>query len=338
MVVGIRSYNLRMRRQQKERLSPPPSSPDSSSPPPPSCPRRYRRQRSKKPTVYKPRRQLYNAVPSPTPPSVSALFPVDEVLQLPPPPPPPAVGYSEELPVDIPSDEEDQKPNIDDPLSGLKPPPPIVRQNASTMFVEKSLGIIASVKSLLVDELLLLPNSEIITMISSANRVFTALDCFGDNYISFYWTVRRFIHFNQELLVAERLRNGHCAVFEEVTRRFEELVIEANSVEEALHSAELNLVKAKEDVACLRQRLDEARSLVFRLEMELDHEENEVVAWDSEVVKFSRFHSSAEAEVQRVGSEEEEVKKVVDEVNKRCKEASSGIELMTKELSLYRIS
>ncbi|KAG5563206.1 hypothetical protein RHGRI_005835 [Rhododendron griersonianum] len=332
MVVGIRSYNLRMRRQQEERLSPPPSSPDSSSPPPPSRRRRSQRQRSKKLTVYKPRRQLYNAVPSPTPPSVS----VDEVLQL--PPPPPAAGYSEEIPVDIPSEEEDQKPNIDDPLSGLKPPPPSVRQNASTMFVEKSLGIIASVKSLLVDELLSLPNSEIITMISSANRVFTALDCFGNDYISFYWTVRRFIHFNQEFVVAERLRNGHCAVFEEVTRRYEELVIEANSAEEALHSAELNLVKAKEDVACLRQRLDEARSLVFRLEMELDHEENEVVAWDSEVIKCSWFHSSAEAEVQRVGSEEEEVKKVVDEVNKRCKEASSGIELMTKELSLFRIS
>lgn len=61
-----------------------------------------------------------------------------------------------------------------------------------------------------------------------------------------------------------------------------------------LHNAKVNIVKAKEDVVCIRQRLEEARSLVVRLEMEmeLDHEETKFVALKSEVGRCSGFHSS----------------------------------------------
>ncbi|KAH7841115.1 hypothetical protein Vadar_025746 [Vaccinium darrowii] len=259
--------------------------------------------------------------------------PIRRVLQPPPPPPPsPAEGYTEEVPVDIPSEEEeDQKPNIDDPLSRLKPPPPIVRRDASTMFVDELLEIIANVKSLLVSELVL-SKSDINTMICSANRAFTALDCYGDDYISFYWTVRRFIHFNHELLVAATLRNGHCAVFGEISKRYEQLVLEANNAEETLQSAELNLARAKENVVNVTKRLGELRSLVIKLEEQLDHGETEVVSWQSEVNQCSLYHSSVGVEVRTVGLEEEKAKKVVDEVNKRCEEASSGIAMMKKQL------
>ncbi|KAI8538806.1 hypothetical protein RHMOL_Rhmol09G0131900 [Rhododendron molle] len=59
-----------------------------------------------------------------------------------------------------------------------------------------------------------------------------------------------------------------------------------------MHSAKVNIVKAKEDVVCIRQRLEVARSLVVRLEMELDHEETKFVALKSEVGRCSVFHSS----------------------------------------------
>lgn len=258
------------------------------------------------------------------------MFPEAKVIQPPPPPPPspppspPAAGNSGELLVDISSEEEDKKPDIYDTLSGLNPPPRSVERNGPTKFSE----IIACVKSNLVSELTSLPHSKISTMVHSANRDFTALDWYEDDYTSFRETVRRFIELNQELLEAEKLRNGHRAVSE----RYEELVIEANNAEEALSSAATNLAEARENVVCARRRLEELRGLVIEAEMELGQGEGEVVAWESEVRQCSEFHSRAEVDMQRVGSEDEEARKVADEVEERRKKAPKGTELVKEEL------
>ncbi|KAI8569523.1 hypothetical protein RHMOL_Rhmol02G0285200 [Rhododendron molle] len=165
-------------------------------------------------------------------------------------------------------------------------------------------------------------------MVRLANRDFTALDWYEDDYTSFRETVRRFIELNQELLDAEKLINGHRAVSE----RYEELVIEANNAEEALSSAATNLAEARENGVCARRRLEELRGLVIEAEMELGQGEAEVVAWESEVRQCSEFHSRAEVDMQRVGSEDEEARKVADEVEERRKKALKGIGLVKEEL------
>lgn len=245
-----------------------------------------------------------------------------------PPPPPPAVGYSEEDLVDISSEDEDRKPDIDNPLSGLNPPPRRVQRNETTKFSE----IIACVKANLVSELTSPVHSEISTMVCSANRDFTALDCYEDDYTSFYETVKKFIELNQELLEAEKLRSGHRVVFEEAINRYEDLVVEANSAEEALYSAATSLAEAKENVVRVRQRLEELRGLVVVAEMELGQSESEVVEWESEVRRCFEFHKRTEVDMTRVGSEVDDAKKLVDEAEERCKEDIKCIELMKEEL------
>ncbi|KAH7840065.1 hypothetical protein Vadar_012267 [Vaccinium darrowii] len=332
-----RAYNLRVRReQQQERLSPPPS-PDSPPSPRASHRRTCRRKRSKRPGILMTRHYLdLNGVPSPATQPISGLLPEAEVTRLPPPPPLPAAAeHADEIPVDISSEDEDQKPNINDPLSGLEPPPR-VRRNASTIFVNNPLDVIAHIKSHLVSELLTLRDSEIKTMICSANRVFTVLDCYGDNYLSFYYTVRRFIEFSQELLVADTLRNEHCAVFEEVAKRYEDVVIEANNAEESLSNANMILEEAEKNVVHKRKRVEDLRSLLVKWELELKQDESEFVAQKSEVDRWSEIHSSIEVEVQRVGLEDEEAKKVFDEAKKRYEEASKGVALVKEELRSFR--
>ncbi|KAH7841403.1 hypothetical protein Vadar_029503 [Vaccinium darrowii] len=433
-------YNLRVRRELKNyRLSPspspsPPPSPDSPPPLPPSGPGPYRRRRSKRLGIFKTGHYLhYNGttVPSPTTQSVSEAevrrLPPPPPSPSPPPPPPAVVEHADEIPVDISSEDEDKKPNINDPLSGLQPPPR-VRQNASTIFLNKPLDLIAIAKSHLASELLAPRNSEIKSMVRLANQVFPVLKNYGDDYLSFYHTVRRFIEFNQELSVADTFRNEHCVVFEEVSKRYEELVIAANNAEEELSSANMTLEEAeknvvhqrktleesrsvlskgemelKQDVSKLvarksvrmfiklsqelsvadtlrnehcavfeevlkryeefviaannaeeelssanmtleeaeknvvhrRQRLEKLRRLLIKGEMELKQDESKLVARKSEVDRCSEIHSSLEVQVQRVGLEEEEAKKVFDEAKKRCEKASKDIVLAKEELRSF---
>ncbi|MCE3051772.1 hypothetical protein HAX54_050766 [Datura stramonium] len=260
--------------------------------------------------------------------------------ELVPPPAVPPLGSTSDRPVLIPCDEEEEqretKLNLN-PLSRLKVAKKThtSTKGYSSKVHEKSKNVITDeVKSLLVSQLTSGTSTSVDDMVTFANRAFTTLNWFGADYGSFYKDVKDLIAYKYDLLTAERKLD--MLSVSELEKKYLDVVIRANDIEEEIEHIQLNQKMDKEKKEPLKRQIEDARELIRRLEREVaDIEQDEKCLKDDEQ-KYKAAHKIAQAEVEILGTQMEAARVMQREIEWHKNEALQGIESTTRLLLPYK--
>ncbi|KAM7525729.1 hypothetical protein LguiA_015631 [Lonicera macranthoides] len=228
-----------------------------------------------------------------------------------------SIGFSEEVPLQIPSSLQHTKPIVDQILSRLRPPR---KQNPndqlSLHLVELSKEIVPQVKSFLVSQLTSKNTTLLNTMIDLANNVFSTLDWCCTDYSSFHCNVHNFI----------------CCYSSQLVNR-------VNDAEEALMNAEGELTTAVEKLEPLKSEIVKVRKLLRQLEKEMADREVEIEALKGKRDGCADEFSNAENEAlkmswqrweidQRIESAMEADERMRDQLRISSSESSVDVHLM----------
>ncbi|XP_009766952.1 uncharacterized protein [Nicotiana sylvestris] len=249
--------------------------------------------------------------------------------QVPSPPMVPLRSTSDR-PLLIPCDQEQELRETKfklNPLSRLKQPP---RTNHKPEMLEKSKMMIAQVKSMLVSELTSVTITNVEDMVDFANGVFNTLNWLGADYDCFYRDVKELISNKYELQIEEK--KGNILTFLELERTYEEVVIRADDIAEAIINTQAKLKMANEETEHVKRGIEKAEELIQRLKQMVAEIKDRVEHLKCDEQKYKKEHEAAQAEVEKLGTQVEAAKAVKKEVERRKDAAHKQIESITRRL------
>ncbi|XP_075102839.1 uncharacterized protein LOC142177576 [Nicotiana tabacum] len=194
-----------------------------------------------------------------------------------PPSPLPPLGSTSDRPLLIPCDEEEEQRETKfklNPLSRLKQPT-ITHTGIneySPQMNEISKKMVTDVKYILVSKLIY-GTSNVNDTVTFANGAFTTLNWLGADYHCLYKAVEDLISHKYDLKVAQR--KGAMLSVSELEKKYEEVVITADDLEEAIVCTQAKLKMTKEKKEHVKKQIEKAKELSHGLKEVVAHTETE---------------------------------------------------------------
>ncbi|XP_019264666.1 PREDICTED: uncharacterized protein LOC109242264 [Nicotiana attenuata] len=244
------------------------------------------------------------------------------------------LGSTNDRPLLIPCDEEEEQRETKlklNPLSRLKQPRKAHTgvNEYSPQMDEISKKMVIDVKSMLVSKLIY-GTSNVNDMVTFANGAFSTLNWLGADYSCFYKAVEDLISHKYDLQVAER--KGAMLTFSELEKKYEEVVISADDLEETIICTQAKLKTAKEKKEHVKRQIEKGEEVIHRLKEVVAHIEHDDEHLKHDEQKYKAAHKTAQVEVEKLGAQMEAARVMQKEIDE-CKNAAlEGILSATRRL------
>ncbi|XP_050203701.1 uncharacterized protein LOC126653806 [Mercurialis annua] len=183
-----------------------------------------------------------------------------------------------------------------DPLSALSGPPYL--SGVTTDLLQCNLPAISEVKNALTAFLLTKSNHEDVDqMIKQANNAFLYLKGVNADYRTFYATVRSYILNCSKLCQAEKEVSENSHIIKVIVDH-EKLNHQSSKVTEAVYEIEDNLVKAKESMAPLEARVQDAKKLLEKFELEVGEKKTDIETLEADKARFLEKRAAMNVQLQ----------------------------------------
>ncbi|XP_074350759.1 uncharacterized protein LOC141690069 isoform X1 [Apium graveolens] len=213
------------------------------------------------------------------------------------------MGGGEVMPLDISSDEEEIKPQLDNLsllVSVSKPPS---RIETSEQNLKTLMAAAVVLKDELEKHLVKTGHKlDIADMVRSANKCFTVLELLKVDYSAFHGEVRKLIKHFQEL---KEVNEKNTCPDLDMKVAYEKSMSDVNAAREELANAERNLIKAQTEYELTMQRIEKLIAMTQRLKEEADKEKNGITNLETkrhrchEVLSFSEKSKDQYEKIQR---------------------------------------